>query len=230
MRRTLEIIATLTILAGATAACGPAAPSAQGTATPTDTAAAASPSPTVDRRADLKAMVDAAGLKPKDLAVKKADSEDTILKLTMPCGTALIAGHMTAHYWSYKAAKPAVVTHAAFAYDPERGTAVIDQVRAALTTCKTWIWGGTWDMKIVGEFPVSRPAGVDNALAYCHHGTILKGSGKGDKVYLCDGLVSRGNLVVQVGTVELTAAEAQTELKKALTLAATALVRAVPAT
>jgi len=66
MRRTLAIIATLTILAGATS-CGQAAPSAQGTATPT----AASPSPTVDRRAELKAMVDGAGIKPKDLGVKR---------------------------------------------------------------------------------------------------------------------------------------------------------------
>jgi len=226
--RTLGIIATLTMFAASTAACGPTAPSAEVTSTPTDTSPAAPPSPTVDRRAELKAMVDAAGLKPKDLGVKKADSEDTILKVTMPCGNALIAGHMAAHHWGYKATKPAVVSHNAFAYDPERGAAVIDQVRAALTTCKTWIWGGTWDMKVVGEFVVSRPAGVDNAVAYCHYGTILKGASKGDKAYLCDGFVSRGNLVAQIGTLELTAAEARAELKKALPLAAAALVRAVP--
>ncbi len=174
-------------------------------------------------------MVDAAGIAPSALGVKRADAEETTIKLNMPCGAVLNAGHMAAHHWSYKTAKPAIVTHTVFGYDPEPGSAVIEQVRAALKTCKNWTWGGTWDMRVLGEFQIGRPSGVDNVLAYCHYGTILTGANKGDKVYLCDGLVSRGNLVAEVGTLKLTAAATQSEMKKALPLAAAALVKAVPA-
>jgi hypothetical protein len=94
--------------------------------------------------------------------------------------------------------------------------------------CKTWIYGDSFRMKILGEFGVTRPRGVDNALAYCHHGTVISGRTKGDAVYLCDGLISRGSLVSSVGTVELTLAAARKELTRALPLAASALVKAVP--
>jgi hypothetical protein len=69
---------------------------------------------------------------------------------------------------------------------------------------------------------------VDGIATYCHHGTITAGAGKGDKVYICDGLVSRGHLVARVDTLKLTLAGARTELKKAVRLAAAALVEAVP--
>lgn len=215
------MLASVAALALATACAQPATePGASPSATE-------SASPTADRRAELKAMVDAAALRPADLGVTKPPAEETALRLTMPCNAFLDAGAMAAHSWSYKDAKPAIVSHIAFAYDPERGSVVVDQVRAALTRCQTWTWGGTWDMKVLGEFPVSTPAGVDNVVAYCHHGTLLTGANKGDKVYICDGLASRGNLVTDVGTVKLTQAEARAELTRALPLAAAALIKAV---
>ena len=73
---------------------------------------------------------------------------------------------------------------------------------------------------------VAELVGVDNAVGYCHHGTVLTGTNKGDKVYLCEGVVSRVHLISQVRTVKLTLADARAELDKALPLAATALTRA----
>jgi hypothetical protein len=175
----------------------------------------------------LQRTVDAAALTPKDLGVTKPPAEETVLKLTMPCNTPLKAEVVASHSWSWTDAKPAVVSHGVFGYHPELGSAVVDQVRPALSACKTWVWGAAWDMAVVGEFPVTRPAGVDNSVAYCHHGTILTGASKGDKVYLCDGVISRGHLVATVTTLKLTLVEAQSELNQALPLADAALVRAI---
>jgi hypothetical protein len=103
---------------------------------------------------------------------------------------------------------------------------VISEVRAALRRCTTWIWADTFTMKVLEELSVSTPAGIDSAAAYCHQGTILVGSGKGDTVFICDALVSKDGLVAKVDTVKLTLASAQNEVRKALPLAAAALVKA----
>ena len=84
-------------------------------------------------------------------------------------------------------------------------------------------------MEVIGAFTVTVPTGADNVVAYCHHGTLLTGSGKGNTVYLCDGVLSRGHLVAQVGTVQLTLATAQSALTNALPLTSAGLVRAVAA-
>jgi hypothetical protein len=218
-----------TLLTGliAISACGASTP------TPTPTGTLAGPTvgltPTVDPRAELPAMVAAAGVATKDLGGATPKSEETVGKLAMPCNTPLAAENVAAHSWTFSAAKPPVVSNSVFAYYPEVGTRVVDQIRPALTTCKTWTWANTWEMAVLGEFPVTAPAGVDNAIAYCHRGTVLAGTNKGDTVYLCDGMVSRGHLVSQLGTVELTLAAAQDGLKKALPLAGAGLVRAVAA-
>jgi hypothetical protein len=243
MRRTrgfMPILATRTglLLAGlalaAVTACdaGPSATPpavASPSAGPTASAAAADRTGGGDQADDLKTMVEAAGLNPRQLGVRRATDEETVLRLAVPCRISLRATQRAAHYWAYRDAKIDIVSHSVFGFAPQRGSDVINQVRSTLKMCQTWIYGGTFRMRILGEFRVTRPGGVDNSVAYCHHGTILAGSTKGDRVYLCDGLVSRGSLVSSVGTVQLTLAAAQTELKKALPLAAAALVRAVPA-
>jgi hypothetical protein len=209
----------------ASSACATSTPQS----TPTTPSAPATPSPTADPRVELATMVKAAGVPPEDLGVTTAKSEETVGKLAMPCDTPLAAKSVAAHSWTFSDTQPAVVSNSVFAYYPAAGKAVVDQIRPALTTCKTWTWAATWEMAVVGEFNVTLPAGVDGAVAYCHQGTILTGATKGDKVYLCDGLVSRGHLVAQVGTVKLTLAAAQSDLKTALPLAGAALVRAVAA-
>jgi hypothetical protein len=176
----------------------------------------------------LAGLVSAAGVPPKDLGVNTPPAEESVAKLAMPCDTPLVAQSVAAHSWTFSGGQPAVVSNSVFAYYPEVGAGVVDQIRPALTACKTWTWASTWEMNVVGEFAVKRPDGTDNALAYCHHGTVLAGTNKGDDVYLCDGVVSRGHLISQVSTVELTLAEAQGELVKALPLAGAALARAVP--
>ena len=174
-------------------------------------------------------MVAAAGVLPKDLAVAAPKTEETVGKFAMPCNTPLAAESVAAHSWTFSDAQPAVVSNSVFAYYPEAGNLIVERIRPALTTCKTWTWAGTWEMAVIGEFPVSAPAGVDNAVAYCHRGTVLDGANKGQQVYLCDGVVSRIHLVSQVSTVQLTLAAAQSNLNKALPLAAAGLVRAVAA-
>jgi hypothetical protein len=204
-------------------ACG-ADPPAEATAT---SAPAATPSPTPDPRVNLAAEVVAAGLTPTELGVAGAKAEEAVGSLAMPCDTPLIADSVAAHSWTFSGAKPAVVSNSVYAYYPEVGTGVVDQIRPALRACTTWIWAQTWDMAVVGEIPVTRPPGADNAVGYCHHGTIRDGASKGNQVYLCDGVVSRGHLVSQVRTVELTLAGAQADLSTALPLAGAALTRAV---
>ena len=218
-----------TLLLGLTAgsACDTSTPRPGATpAAPTD---AITPSPTPDPRLELTATVAAAGVLPAEIGVAQAKAEETIGKLAMPCNTPLTTQNVAAHSWTFSDAKPAVVSNSVFAYYPEAGTRVIEQIRPALTACQTWNWASTWDMAVLGEFAVPAPAGVDNAVAYCHRGTILAGTNKGDQAHLCDGLVSRGHLVAQVSTVQVTLAAAQVELRKALPLAGAGLVRAVAA-
>jgi hypothetical protein len=229
--RTFSVIALRSVVLGTTllaaVACTstPPAPSSGAGAT----TGSATPTPTIDRRAELKAMVDAAGPTLKDLGVTQPPTEETVLKLTMPCNAPLTAGPVASHSWSSTDAKSAVVSHEVFAYDPQPGSAVVDQIRPALAACKNWTWGSAWELTVVGEFAITRPDGVDNSVGYCHFGTILTGAGKGDKAYLCAAAVSRGHLVTTVGTLKSTLAGAQADLVKALPAAAAALVRAVPA-
>jgi hypothetical protein len=174
-------------------------------------------------------MVEAARLTPRQVGVTKPSSEETTFSLTVPCRMNVEANYVASHYWSYRNAKVDLVAHSVFGFDPQRGTDVIAQIKTALTSCKSmWTYGDSIRMKPAGELRVRRPAGIDGHLAYCHHGTVVSGRTKGDIVYLCDGLVSRGSLVASVSTVELTLAAAQAELKRAIPLAAAALVKAVP--
>jgi hypothetical protein len=213
----------------ATACAGQAAPAgAKTTAPPASPPVAAAAEPTHERRAALRTMVDAAGLNPADVGTTTPPTEETALTLTIPCNTPLRVVSVASHSWSWSGTKPAVVSHGVFAYDPEPGSAVVDQVRPALAACKAWIWAMAWEMDVVGEFGVQRPVGADDSVAYCHQGTILTGASKGDKAFLCDGVLSRGHLVATVATVSLTLPEAQNDLAKAVALAAAALVRAVP--
>ena len=222
-------IVTLAFLAAcgpSNPSAGPSAPSAPASPSPS---AGASSSPDPARHEEIRAMVEAARLSPRQLGVKKPSSEETTFSLTVPCRLDLEANYVAAHYWSYRDAKVDLVAHSVFGFDPQRGADVIAQIKTALTSCRsTWTYGDSIRMKPAGELRVRRPAGVDGHLAYCHRGTVISGRTKGDTVYLCDGLVSRGSLVASVSTVELTLAAAQAELKKAIPLAAAALVRAVP--
>jgi hypothetical protein len=221
------MVTVLVAMAALAAGCGPSTP----TAAPPTTTAPVSPSPTPDpaRHADIRAMVEAARLSPRQLGVAKPTSEQTTFTLTVPCKMGLDADYVATHYWSYRNAKIDVVAHSVFGFDPQRGADVIGQVKKTLTMCKTWIYGDTIRMKLSGEYKVGRPKGIDGSLAYCHHGTVVAGRTKGDKVYLCDALISRSSLLASVSTVELTLAAAQRELTKAVPLAADALVKAVPA-
>jgi hypothetical protein len=221
------MVTVFVAMAALAAGCGPSTP----TAAPPTTTAPVSPSPTPDpaRHADIRAMVEAARLSPRQLGVAKPTSEQTTFTLTVPCKMGLDADYVATHYWSYRNAKIDVVAHSVFGFDPQRGADVIGQVKKTLTMCKTWIYGDTIRMKLSGEYKVGRPKGIDGSLAYCHHGTVVAGRTKGDKVYLCDALISRSSLLASVSTVELTLAAAQRELTKAVPLAADALVKAVPA-
>lgn len=222
----LACTVVMSLLAGSACTTPPdASPNASPDAAPTTLAA--TPSPTVDPRTELASQVTTAGLQPKDLGGGKVTAEETIGKLAMPCNTPLNAEYVAAHSWTFSDAKPAVVSQSVYAYFPETGKTVVDQIRPGLATCKKWTWVDTWEMAVVGEFTVAVPSGADNAVAYCHHGTILTGTTKGNQVYLCDAAISRGHLVTQVGTVQLTLAEAQSNLKKALVPAGAALVRSV---
>jgi len=219
-------VTTIAALAVA-AACGSPTP----TVPPTPSGSpgpSATATPEAARHADIRAMVEAARLSPKQLGVQKPASEQTTFSLSVPCRMSLKADYVATHYWSYRNAKIDVVSHSVFGFDPQRGADVIDQIGKTLSWCKTWIYGDAIRMTMAGPLRVSRPKGVDGSLAYCHQGTVLTGKTRGDKVYLCDGLVSRGSLVANVSTVELTLAAAQQELKKAVPLAAAALVKAVP--
>ncbi len=140
-------------------------------------------------------MVAAARLSLSQLGVRKPVAEETTLSLTTPCRMPLNADHVATRYWSYRGAKVDVVSHSVFGFDPQRGADVVGQVRAALATCQTWIYGDAFLMRMPRRVHGEPARGVDNVLAYCHHGTIISGSDKGDKVYLCDGLMSRGSLV-----------------------------------
>jgi hypothetical protein len=229
--RWVTAIAALGALATTLAACGSPGPTAappppSGSSGPAGTSAAPSLDP--GRHADIRAMVEAAHLNPRQLGVAKATSEQTTFSLTVPCRMGLKADYVATHYWSYRNAKIDVVSHSVFGFDPQRGIDVINQIGETLTWCTTWNYGDTIRMKLAGPLRVSRPKGIDGSLAYCHRGTVLAGKTKGDTLYLCDGLVSRGSLVASVSTVELTLAAAQQELKKAVPLAAAALVKAVP--
>jgi hypothetical protein len=233
--RWVTTIAALAVLAAPTG-CGSSTPTARptpsgsggGPTTGPTTGPSATATPDPSGHADIRAMVEAARLSPKQLGVTKPASEQTTFSLTVPCRMTLEADYVATHYWSYRDAKIGVVSHSVFGFDPQRGADVINQIGKTLTWCKTWIYGDTIRMKMAGPLKVSRPKGVDGSLAYCHQGTVLSGKTKGDTVYLCDGLVSRGRLVASVSTVELTLAAAQQELKKAVPLAAAALVKAVP--
>jgi hypothetical protein len=224
--RWVTTIAALAVLVIATA-CGSPTPTVPPTPSSTP-GPSATPTPDAARHADIRAMVEAARLSPKQLGVQKPASEQTTFSLTVPCRMTLRADYVATHYWSYRNAKIDVVSHSVFGFDPQRGADVIDQIGKTLTWCTTWIYGDSIRMKMAGPLKVSRPRGVDGSLAYCHQGTVITGKTKGDTVYLCDGLVSRGSLVASVSTVELTLTGAQQELKKAVPLAAAALVKAVP--
>ncbi|HEX6872161.1 MAG TPA: hypothetical protein VF163_13770 [Micromonosporaceae bacterium] len=184
--------------------------------------------PTVDRKAALAALVTAAAIKPAELKVKRATSDEAAISLTLPCQADPAALPATGHTWSYSQSKPAVVAHSVFAYEGVSGQDVVRAISTAVGACTSWTWGGVWTMKVLGGFPVASPAGVDGVIAYCHLGTLRSGSNKGDRFYLCDGVVSRGALIAKVDTLALTQAQAQANLKAALPLAAAALVRAVP--
>jgi hypothetical protein len=219
---------TLLAATAATAGCGmfprtPPAPTTPTTTLPT------TPTPTFDPRLGLETQVATAGLQPPDLGVTGVTSEEAIGTLAMPCDIPLVAEYVAGHSWTFSDGKPAVVSNSVFAYYPETGSRVVEQIRPSLRACTTWTWAGTFEMGVLGEVPVTRPSGVDNAVGYCHHGTVLTGTHKGDKVYLCEGVVSRVHLISQVRTVKLTLADARAELDKALPLAAAALTRAVTA-
>ena len=158
-------------------------------------------------------MVTSAGLTPTDLGLTAPKDEQAVATLSMPCDAPLDAQNVAAsHVDLLRREAGRRLAFRVLAYYPETGTAVVEQVRPALTHCKTWQWAtapGIWRWS--ASSPVQPPAGMDNAMAYCHHGTILGGANKGDKVYLCDGLVSRGHLVARVDIVDLKLAAAQAE-------------------
>ncbi len=175
----------------------------------------------------LETQVAIAGLRPADVGAAQVTSDEAVGTLAMPCDTPLVGEYVAAHSWTFSGATPAVVSNSVFAYYPQTGSRVIEQIRPALTACKTWTWAGIFEMGVLGEVAVTRPGGADNAVGYCHHGTILAGANKGDKAYLCDGVISRVHLISQVRTVKLTLAEARSELDKALLPAGAALAQAV---
>ena len=131
-------------------------------------------------------------------------------------------------YWSFKKSQPAMVGLSVHALYPDAGAVVVEQARAAVKECTSWVYGGRFTMTPVGLMTITKPTGASDAAVYCQKAVALTGQNKGSVSYWCDGIVSRGHLAADVTTLKLTLAEAQSDMKRALPVAAAALARAVP--
>jgi hypothetical protein len=177
--------------------------------------------------ADWEAMVSAAKLDPAEFGVTTSRDEKFSGIFVLACGTFPSATAQATRAWSYVTDRGAFVGYAVGAYDPQPGSAVIDQARAALSACTDWTTTDQLKMTVLGEFPVDRPTGTDGALAFCYALTYLSGPLAGGSLVTCQGMVSRGPLVAMIGTYDKTRAPALARLDALVPLAATGLRQAM---
>lgn len=201
---------------------------------PTPAASASpTPEPTPTSRAPLIAQwVLAAGLDTSVVGAREPENEDETATPKSVCdlSPATDLRAVASHSWDWSGTKIDNVVHRVFGYEPEPGSALVAEVRANVKKCSTvYDWAGIWDLKIVGEQPVTRPAGVDDGFAFCEFGKIKSGSNKGDQAHLCYAFLSRGALAIELQVLELGLSDAKAGLTKVIPVAAAALVKAVPA-
>jgi hypothetical protein len=149
-------------------------------------------------------LVAATKLDPAEFGAASSKDERFSAIFVLPCGTTPSATRQDSRAWSYVTAAGAYVGYAVGAYDPQPGSAVIDQARSALTACTDWTTPELLKLTILGEFPIDRPTGTDSALAYCYTLTFLSGPVVGDSIVVCQAMVSRGPLVAMIGTYDKT--------------------------
>jgi hypothetical protein len=235
MRRQFPAPAPLAVglaigLAAASAGCTTDKPSRAG---PTP-AVSASPTPEAtpeSRASQIREWVLAAGLAASVVGAREPENEEEAASPKTVCEipSATSPHKVASHSWDWSGTKIDNVVHSAYGFEPEPGRAMVAELRTNVKKCTTvYDWGGIWDMKIVGEHSVTRPAGIDDAFGFCEHGKVKSGSNDGTQAYLCYAFLSRDAVAIELQVLELGLADAKAGLNKVIPVAAAALVRAVP--
>jgi hypothetical protein len=237
VRRVLSLVAA-TILLGPTA-CGlatgddpatsTAATSTPGAASaPATTSPAASPTPTVDPGA-LEAAVGRARLRPRDMGGAQVRDERFPGVFITPCAIEPTATRWAEGAWGY--IRNGMFTgHGVGAYTPD-GSSVVDDVRRATTSCRTWRSDDNKvEQTMLSTMSIRRPAEADNAIAFCFRLRYLSGPVKGDSIIICQAFLSRGFLAMAIGVYAKTVTGSQARLRDVVPLAALSLRRALPRT
>jgi hypothetical protein len=173
----------------------------------------------------------AAGLPASAVGAREPENEEDAASPKTVCEipSSTSPHKVASHSWDWSGTKIDNVVHSVYGFEPDPGRAMITQLRTNVKSCtRVYDWGGIWDMQIVGEHPVTRPAGVDEAFAFCEHGKVKSGSNKGTQAYLCYAFLSRDAIAVELQVLELGLADAKAGLNKVIPVAAAALVTAVP--
>ncbi|HEY2791989.1 MAG TPA: hypothetical protein VGJ28_06535 [Micromonosporaceae bacterium] len=121
---------------------------------------------------------------------------------------------------------------AAYAYRPDTGATVVDQARATVAGCTTYLDGNSYheNSHVVSAFPVKTPTGADRATGFCDDSTVVRPVAQaGQKFAECTAVLARGHVVVEVTVGNAVAATARKQLPAFVGPAAKALVAAVPA-
>jgi len=231
MRRGLALSAVLAVaLVGGGAGCATDKPD-QSVPTPVGSASATPGATSESRAPSIRQWVLAAGLDAAVVGAREPENEDDTASPKSVCGIPMATNlhKVASHSWDWSGTKIDNVVHRVYGYEPDPGSTMIAELHANVGKCTTvYDWGGIWDMKIIGEHAVTKPAGIDVAYAFCERGTVKNGSSKGTQAHMCYAFLSRDAVAIELQVLELALTEAKAGLNKVVPVAAAALVKAVP--
>ena len=226
MRRLLRATALVGLVAGVVA-CGDASP-APGRAATTAPAGTATPAPTPTPTSTEFDGVDLAAAAIERAVLRRGEANGNAARpaeftgvFVLPCAVVPTASQWAARGWTY-GGDDEFIGHGVAAYHPS-GSSVLQDARLSLRECRTWTSAaGDLRFTAAGEVAVPRPTGADDAFAYCYRLDYLSGPVKGDRIVVCQGVVSRGYLVAGVGVFADTVGQAQQKLRRVVPFAAAA--------
>jgi hypothetical protein len=239
--RRFVVVACATGLAGL-AACTTAQEPSNTPSTVAAPTTAVSPSPSLASEAQLKAWVEAAQLTPTVVgAAEPARDQSGQINMvdTDVCGGDSASGdHLVySHYSTWGGTNIDYVEHGVFAFN-RPGSDMVAGFRGHMRSCQTYALGeagsaaGSAQMTFNGDYDLPKPDGMDAAYAFCELSTtVAPESHKGEKAPICAAVLSRGQLATTVrvfGDSPTSFESAQSLLRQAVSIAAPALVSAVP--
>jgi hypothetical protein len=227
------VIVTTRPIPGPRAAASASAPTSAAVRAPSP-----SPSPPIGLD-QLKSWVDAARLSPDVVGASKPVDDQPNTADTDICGKPLdAANHLGyAHYWRWAGDRIRYVEHTVEAYQGISGADVLDQIKDLEHGCTSYEETDTSGSAVLtptGDYAITPPAGVEAGYGFCVlTTTTAPAKNKGDKDWICTGVLARGNIVVIVRVFAegraLSLANAQHNLDTAVAAAGPALGHAVPA-